>query len=195
MQTTQPTSFLSLPAELRITIYEITFTGLKIDRRLAAERIKSKRKEEPIGILMSSKQIHEEAMPVFYRCASFWSTFGSQNWADWLFKLPAKHRKTITEIRLRGQVLWCGAAEDALAWHTRILQQNGVELRQGVIWAGAITGDGHEVWQNEFWQHVDRFSVDGVYERTELASEEFDLWQMESESFYAMEDPLVSILN
>lgn len=173
-------SFFDLPAEIRLAIYELAFTGLKIDRRLPEERFGWKHIDEPVGILLSNKQIYYEAAPMFYRMATFWATYGTDRWADWFVKLPLRYRNLIAKIELRDQAVFL--ADETLDDHIQDLRDKGIRIKPGVVWITIRSSDtDQDIWMNELGQQRKKWSSDGVFERTELHPEEFELMLRESE--------------
>lgn len=84
--------FLELPPEIREFIYKEAF----VDE--FAVHGANNTKVYPPGILLSCKQVHLEAVRIFYNFATFrfWEyDFG----VEWYTKLPSMYRDTITKMR------------------------------------------------------------------------------------------------
>ena len=70
MSMPQQSRLLSLPAELRLLIYETTFEGHILDFRCDVNKIGSYNKLPPPGLLVTCKQLYAEAIDIFYTSAT-----------------------------------------------------------------------------------------------------------------------------
>lgn len=169
-----PFRLLDLPAELRECIYEHVFGGTII----AVQRLRNDEdptlskyhatsppcntnsRFDPPALLLTSKQLHSEAIRVFYRTAIF-SFFWDNNIVEWYTGLPPYLRDAVTNI-YQDRTWWLKAGpvtgfKDKIDIQESLFRKyTGLELlgldgraRPGVVKVCVVLRSGEVVWTND----------------------------------------------
>lgn len=100
-QAQQNSPLLSLPAELRNSIYEYTFLLSPVELRPRKRPSNPKGRLTASGLLLACKQIHQEAMPIYYSATTFYLDVAPvSRIAEWAKSIGPLRRQLIQDIHL-----------------------------------------------------------------------------------------------
>lgn len=150
--------FLELPPELREYVYEHAFEGEVIVHGSKHAKVRTP------GILLVCREIHLEAVHIFYKTAAF-SFLESSYGLEWYLQLPGIYRNTIKHMRLRcqtslnskgpGNVAGLYALERAESFW-KVVKRHDLTPRpsilsvKAVVWTNnAMPRDGLQLWDGE----------------------------------------------
>lgn len=144
MNPEQSTSFLDLPPELRNEIYTL---ALQDDKPIPVSSYTT-RLYRPPSLLLTNKQTHEEATPIFYNIRIFDVVPCSP--MMWLCRIPEKYQGFITCI-YSGETIDEADVKAKFEAYNKLAAIHATNFRRGVIWL-LVRRKRRLVWMNEFGQ-------------------------------------------
>ena len=143
---------LDIPPEIRKLIYEDVFTGTTLNLSYPTQI--------PFPVLITSKQIYNEAITVFYATVTFYFA-AHETGRRWFVHLPAKFQSAVATLRydtagafapVRGSPAYKWSTLHLKNFFKEDLEQAGATLRPGALqvsigWMYRL--DGKVVWTND----------------------------------------------
>jgi len=147
---------LTLPPELRNTIFELVLQGTTTEPEIKGDDLQSGEPFPLPPLLRSCKQIYLEASLIFYERTTFYLN-GSLKAFQWLEVIRARYLTAITEVGIdtarymvewkRDYEAWTGKDEQGrLDQITELLTGRGIELPAGVFKVSINTEHDGMVW-------------------------------------------------
>ena len=104
----QDSALLRLPAELRNMIYEFTFSHCRVEIPRRRKR-ESYGRSKPNNLLLACRQIHEEAIQLYYIHATFcFDTGGLYRLPEWVKKIGLARAMLLKHVNFGlGISMWC----------------------------------------------------------------------------------------
>ena len=124
----QPFRIFDLPLELRQNIYVKLFEDTTTE---ITEGVYTQRAYDAPLILLTCKQIHNEAISIFYQTTSFYFEVHGRG-LRWYSQLPHKHRKRVSRMRY-GIHVTIGQRPQRGDFRRTLMEKYGIELKDGVL--------------------------------------------------------------
>lgn len=155
--------FLDLPTELRLSIYELAFATTTVTKI-------NKFEYAPHGLVFANKQIHTEALSLFYKETAFYFPNGV-DW-QWYNNMSPRIRGVISCIRPSMKLFERSEVVEKLQNCRRVLNGAGVPLKTGVyqlavleddivVWVSEVGNVEAEDWSEELAERFQRWAYLG----------------------------------